>query len=245
VIHSRAAERRFYLAFVLLIFGAVLLGFGRTFFLRAWFPEWVDLHAPKEPYFLLHGTVATAWFITLIAQSSLVAAGRVDVHRRLGKLSMGLAAAVIVTGIAAAVIAARRPTGFIDIMDPPQVFLAIPLLGLLQYAVFVILAYRRRGNAQAHKRLMILATLSIIGAAVIRWPFDFLSGMSPVPGFAKFDLVALAFLLPLVAWDLATLKRLHPVTLYGGLALVAMVPIIGFVSRTGGWYALGDWIVGA
>jgi hypothetical protein len=132
VIHSRAAERRSYLAFVLLIFGAVLLGFGRTFFLRAWFPEWLDLHAPKEPYFLLHGTVATAWFITLIAQSSLVTAGRIDVHRRLGKLSMGLAAAVFVTGIAAAVIAARRPTGFIGIMDPPQVFLAIPLLGLLQ-----------------------------------------------------------------------------------------------------------------
>ena len=243
--HSRTAERRFYLAFVLLIFGAVLLGFGRSFFLRSWFPEWVDLHAPKEPYFLLHGTVATAWFLTLIAQSSLVSAGRVDVHRRLGKLSMGLAAAVIVTGVAAAVIAARRPTGFIDIIDPPQVFLAVPLVGLLQYAVFVILAYRWRGNAQAHKRLMILATLGIIGAAIVRWPFGFMFGMSPVPGYSIVDLTALAFVLPLVAWDLTTLKRIHPATLYGGLALIALVPITGFVSRTGWWYAFGDWVVGA
>lgn len=243
--HSRAAERRFYLAFVLLIFGAVLLGFGRTFFLRAWFPEWVDLHAPKEPYFLLHGTVATAWFVTLIAQSSLVTAGRVDLHRRLGKLSMGLAAAVIVTGIAAAVIAARRPTGFIDITDPPQVFLAVPLVGLLQFAVFVILAYRWRGNAQAHKRLMLLATLGIIGASVVRWPFDIMSEPSPVPGYSLVDLAALAYLLPLVAWDLTTLKRIHPVTLVGGLALIAMVPITGFVSQTGWWYAFGDWIVNA
>jgi hypothetical protein len=69
--------------------------------------------------------------------------------------------------------------------------------------------------------------------------------MSPVPGYANFDLVALAFLLPLVAWDLTTLKRLHPVTLYGGLALIAMVPIIGFVSRTDWWYAFGDWVIGA
>lgn len=243
--NTRAAERRFYLAFVLLIFGAVLLGFGRTFFLRAWFPAWVDLHAPKEPYFLLHGTVATAWFLTLIAQSSLVTVGRVDVHRRLGKLSMGLAAAVVVTGVAAAVIAARRPTGFIDIEAPPQVFLAIPLLGLLQYAVFVILAYCQRANAQAHKRLMILATLSIISAAVIRWPFDFMFGMSPVPGYANFDLVALAFLLPLIAWDLTTLKRLHPVTLWGGFVLILMVPTIAYVSQTDWWYAFGDWIVEA
>jgi hypothetical protein len=242
---SRAAERRFYLAFVVVLFGAVLLGFARTFFLRAWFPDWVELHAPKEPYFLLHGAVATAWFLALIAQSSLVTAGRVDVHRRLGTLSMGLAAAVVVSGVAAAVIAARRPTGFIDISDPPQVFLAIPLLGLLQYAAFVIVAYVRRGNAQAHKRLMILATLSIVGAAVIRWPFDFMFGASPVPGYAKFDLVALAFVLPLVAWDLTTLRRIHPVTLCGGLALIAMVPLIGFVSRTRGWYAFADWVVGA
>ena len=242
---SRAAERRFYLAFVLLIFGAVLIGFARTFFLRAWFPEWVELHAPKEPYFLLHGSVTAAWFLTLVAQSSLVTAGRVDVHRRLGKLSMYLAAAVVVTGVAAAVIAARRPTGFIDVMDPPEVFLAIPLLGLLQFAVFVTLAYRWRSNAQAHKRLMILATLSIIGAAIIRWPFEFLYGASPVPGYATFDLVALAYLLPLVAWDLATLTRLHAVTLFGGIALIAMVPLIGYVSHTDGWYVFAEWIVEA
>ena len=36
-----------------------------------------------------------------------------------------------------------------------------------------------------------------------------------MPGYAVFDLAALAFLLPLLAWDLATLKRVHPATLYG------------------------------
>lgn len=241
--HARAAERRFYLAFVLVIFAAVLLGFGRTFFLRAWFPEWVELHAPKEPYFLLHGVIAAAWFVALIAQASLVTAGRVDLHRRLGALSMGLAALVVATGITAAVIAARRPTGFIDIEAPPQVFLAIPLLGLLPFAAFVALAYAFRRNAQAHKRLMLLASLGIIGAAVIRWPFDAMFLPSPVPGYAVYDLAALAFLLPLLAWDLTTLKRVHPVTLFGGLALVAWVPFVGYVSQSGWWYAFADWIV--
>ena len=241
--HSRAAERRFYLGFVLVIFAAVLLGFGRTFFLRAWFPEWVELHAPKEPYFLLHGTFAAAWFVTLIAQSSLITAGRVDLHRRLGTISMGLAAAVVVTGVAAAVIAARRPTGFIDVEAPPQVFLAIPLLTLMPYVVFVALAYGQRRNAPAHKRLMLLASRGIIGAAVIRWPFDSMFLPSPVPGYAVYDLAALAFLLPLVAWDLTTLKRIHPVTLFGGLALIGWVPLVSFVSQTDWWYAFADWIV--
>lgn len=243
--HSRATERRFYLAFILVIFGAVLLGFGRTFFLRPWYPEWVELHAPKEPFFLLHGVVVAAWFVVLITQSSLVTAGRVDLHRRLGTLSMGLAAAVVVFGVAAAVIAARRPTGFIDVPAPPKVFLATPLLVLLQYAVFVTLAYAKRGNAQAHKRLILFASISIISAAIIRWPFEMIGAPSPVPGFGFQDLVALSFLLPLVAWDLTTLRRIHPVTLYGGLVLIAMVPIIGLVSQSGAWLAFASWIIDA
>ena len=242
---SRVAERRFYLLFILLIFGAVLLGFSRSFFLRAWFPEWVELHTPKEPFFLLHGTIVAAWFVVLITQSSLITAGRVDLHRRLGSLSMGLAAAVIVFGVAAAVIAARRPTGFVDVSAPPQVFLAIPLLGLLQYTVFVVLAYLKRGNAQTHKRLMLLASLSILSAAVIRWPVEMIYAPSPVPGFGYYDLVALGYLLPLAAWDLTTLKRIHPVTLYGGLVLIAMVPIIGLVSESGAWLTFASWIVDA
>jgi hypothetical protein len=244
MIHSRAAERRFYLAVVLIIFGAVLLGFARTFFLRPWFPEWVAVHAPREPYYLLHGTIAAAWFVVLIAQSSLITAGRVHWHQRLGKLSMGLAAALIVTGIAAAVIAARRPTGFIDVDAPPEVFLAIPLLALVPFAVFVALAYAKRNNAQSHKRLMLLASLSLIGAAVIRWPFPIMFTPSPVPGYGVADLAALAFLLPLIAWDLTTLKRMHPVTLYGGLVLIAMPPITMLVSQSSGWLAFGRWVVG-
>lgn len=241
--NSRSAERRFYLAFVFLMFAAVLLGFSRTFFLRPWFQEWVDLHAPREIFFLLHGVVTAAWFVVLLAQSSLVSAGQVELHRRLGTMSMGLAAALIVVGSAAAVIAARRPTGFIDVPVPPKMFLLIPLMSLLQFAVFVALAYGKRRNAQAHKRLMLLATLSIIGAAVVRWPFESISAPSLVPGFAAFDLLALSFLVPIVIWDLASLGRVHPVTLYGGLALIVMVPITGWMSQSAAWLALTERIV--
>lgn len=240
---SRVAERRFYLAFALLIFAAVLLGFGRTFFLRPWFPEWVALHAPREPFFLLHGTFTAAWFVVLIVQASLVSAGRVDVHRRLGKLSMGLAAAVVVMGATAAVIAARRPTGFVDVPASPQEFLAIPLSGLAQFAVFAALAYARRGNGQAHKRLMLLASLSIVGAAIVRWPLAVIAMQSPVPGFGVSDLLACSFLLPMAAWDLASLGRVHPVTLFGGLALIAMVPITMTLSQSSVWLSFAGWII--
>ena len=119
-----------------------------------------------------------------------------------------------------------------------------PFSAMVVFAALVASAVALRRRPDMHKRLMLLASISIIGAAVIRWPFDAMFLPSPVPGYAVFDLAALAFLLPLLAWDLATLKRVHPATLYGGLALVAMVPIIGLVSQTGAWYAFGEWVVG-
>jgi hypothetical protein len=95
-----------------------------------------------------------------------------------------------------------------------------------------------------HKRLMLLASLSLISAAVIRWPFPIMFAPSPVPGYAVYDIASLAFLLPLIAWDLATLKHIHPVTLYGGIVLIAMPPLVNLVSQTGGWLAFGSWVVG-
>jgi hypothetical protein len=91
---------------------------------------------------------------------------------------------------------------------------------------------------------MLLASLSLIGAAVIRWPFPIMFTPSPVPGYSVADLAALAFLLPLIAWDLTTLKRMHPVTLYGGLALIAIPPLTHVISQSGWWLAFATWVVG-
>ncbi len=93
-----SAERRFHLGFALAIIAAVLLGFSRTFFLRPWFAEWADAHGAPEPFFYFHGAVFFAWFVLLIAQPSLVAAGRIDLHRRLGQLGAGRAVVMVVLG---------------------------------------------------------------------------------------------------------------------------------------------------
>src|SRR5262249_54184757 len=78
------AEDRFYVGFSIFMFAGFALGFARTFFLRAWFPEWTQAHAAPEPYFLFHGFVFVTWLVLMMAQPTLVAAGRVDLHRRVG-----------------------------------------------------------------------------------------------------------------------------------------------------------------
>jgi uncharacterized membrane protein YozB (DUF420 family) len=232
-----SAERRFYLGFSLAMLAAVLLGFSRTFFLRSWFPDWTDAHGAPEPFFYFHGVVFSAWFVLLVAQPSLVAAGRVDLHRRLGKFGAGLAVVMLVLGVMAALLAAARPTGFMDMPLPPLQFLMVPLVVISLFGVFVSLALVRRRNVQSHKRYMLLASISLVDAAVARWPFSVMAAECPVPGFTTVDVFVDLFLVPMVAWDLASRRRLHPVTLWGGLALVASQPLRHTLSDTDAWLA--------
>ena len=142
---------------------------------------------------------------------------------------MALAAAIVFFGIAAIVIAARRPIGFIDVDLDPRAFMLGLLVNFALFGSFVALAYARRRDAQAHKRLMLLASISFISAAIIRWPFEFVAATSPILGIPVADLIAGAFLLPMVAWDLASLGRIHPITAFGGLALIAYGPLVALV----------------
>ena len=101
------------------------------------------------------GLVFFAWFILLIAQTSLIAGRRVHVHRRLGWVGAGLAVLVVTIGTLGSLIAARRPTGFIDVPMPPLQFLVVPLSLMVLFAGFVSLAIIKRRDPQSHKRYML------------------------------------------------------------------------------------------
>jgi hypothetical protein len=236
-------ERRFYLFFAVAILASVLLGFARTFYLRPWFLEWAMLHAPAEPIFYFHGGLFTAWLLVLLVQTWLVGAGRVDLHRRLGRFGVGLAALAFVGGVVAMLIAAGRPTGFIDVTEPPLEFLAGTLADMLCFGVFTLLAFLNRRNAQAHKRWMILAAVSLLGAAVVRWPFEFMTTQLPSVGLTVMDLIGYLFLLPQMVWDFASRGRLHAVTLWGTAALIGTHEIAALISKTDVWLAFAGWAV--
>jgi len=238
-----SAERFFYSGMGLVLLATVFVGFSRTFFLKFWFPEHQHLAAP-EPFFLVHGVFFAAWFVLLAVQPLLVADGNRALHRRLGMWGAALAVAMLVLGIVGALIAARRPGGFIGVPLPPLQFLVIPFTAVLLFGVFVALAVAWRGDAQAHKRLMLLASISLVEAAVARLPLAFLTAESPVPFFQAMELLTLSLVLPMVAWDLLSRGRLHAVTLWGGLVLVAAMPLRAVVSTTDGWLAMAGWAVG-
>jgi hypothetical protein len=231
-----SGERRFYTGMALAILVTVLVGFARSFFLRPLFPAWPS---PPETIFYVHGAAFTAWIVLLVGQASLVAAGRTDAHRKLGRWGVVLAACMVVLGVLGALTAARRPTGFVGIPVPPLQFLAVPFADMVIFASFVGLAIAKRGDPQTHKRWMLLASINLITAAIARWPGA--NAVGPPLFFGLTDL----FLVPIVIWDLKSRGRVHPATLWGGLVTVVSQPLRLVVSGTPAWLAFARWATGS
>ena len=163
----RVSERRFFSGMAIAMLLVAYIGFARSFFLRPLFPEWPS---PSEPIFYIHGAFFAAWCVLLVIQAMLVGVGRTDVHRKVGVLGVIIAPGMVILGVAGALVAANRPTGFNGVPVPPLQFLVVPLFDIAFFIAFVGLGIANRSNPQSHKRWRVLATVALLGAAFARWP---------------------------------------------------------------------------
>jgi hypothetical protein len=175
----------------------------------------------------VHGALFSAWVVLLVAQTRLVAGGRTDVHRRLGVAGALLAAAMAPAGVLLAFESARRgmaPQGL-----DPVTFLAVPLGSVVMFAGFVAAALAMRRRPALHKRLMLLATVSIITPALAR-----LVGRRPIYALALTPL----FVAAAIAHDYRRDRRVHPIYLWGGLFILVSGPLRIAIGRSGAWHVL-------
>jgi hypothetical protein len=227
-------ERYFFSAMAITLALVVFAGFAPTFYLRSYFESANVL----TPGLVVHGVVFSAWMALLVAQTALIAGRRADWHRRLGVLGTGLGAVMMIVGAYIAVTRARELMQVVP--DPNAVlsFLTIPFGTLIVFPVLLGAALYYRRRAGFHKRLVIIATLEPVMAAVARLP-----GMAPY-GNTGFFVGTDLLLVPIAVYDLLTLKRLHPATLWGGLFFIASEPVRPLVGDTAAWLQFARWIVG-
>jgi len=231
-------DRMFYSGVAIAMALTVLVGFGPTYYFAA-FSDRPMATVNGGPMTLLvhaHGLLFTGWVLLFIAQTSLVAQHNVHLHRRLGVVGAALAGLMIVVGTVTALRSAARGGGPAGI--EPLSFLIVPLTDMVLFGGFVGLALRLRRNREAHKRLMLLAYVSIMAAAVGRLPLVAALGQ-PLVVLG----LALTFLFAGVVYDLVTRRRVHPVYLRGGALVVASVPLRLLVSQTTAWKAFAAALV--
>ena len=229
---GRRRERWFYTCMSVAMVVTVFAGFARTYYLRPYFDA-----RPLITLLHLHGLVFTSWLVLLVTQTALVAKRRVDVHRRLGVAGALLALLMVLVGTTTALVRAKvveLPPG----SPSPLAFLTIPLGDMLVFACLVGAGFYFRRRADAHKRLMLLATIAILPAAVARLPFDFIQQGGPPAFFGVSDL----FIVPCLLYDIYTRGRLQPATVAGGLLIVVSQPLRLLVGNTQAWLAFAAWL---
>ncbi|HLZ91490.1 MAG TPA: hypothetical protein VKQ28_07225 [Candidatus Acidoferrum sp.] len=223
---SRPFEHFFFAGMALVILAVVFRGFARTYFLAGVF------RAPLPNLLIhIHGAAFTCWILLLVTQTSLVSAGRVDIHRRLGIAGFLLACAMVVLGLMAATNTLARG---LPLQMDPKTFYAVPMLAMVLFATLIFFAFRERRDPSTHKRLILIATMGLTTAAFGRWPM--FRGHLPEALLMPDVLLAM-----LVTYDLWSARKIHRATLWAGVFLTLVDQLSLPIGRTVAWHAFATW----
>jgi hypothetical protein len=165
---NRPPKRSSYYGLALAIAVVMFAGFARNYYLRAWLGTRVITVMVH-----VHGLIMTMWVVLFIVQTLLVARHRVDLHRKLGVFGAVLAAVVFGLGV-------YTIAGSIERQQPQagpwlftELFVAFDGVSLVAFFCLVVTALLYRRQREIHKRLMLIAMISLLPPALGRLVANF------------------------------------------------------------------------
>ena len=203
------------------------------------------------PILHVHGFLFSAWILFFVAQSALAASGRMARHRAVGLVGISLATAMVIIGWLTALTKLQHAIALGD-GERAIAFSIVPFLGIASFAGLFITAIANVRRPETHKRLMLVATVGLLQAAMGRVFRLFLASPAvlalpimdapspPVaatigPGIAA-DLIILIG----IVYDWRTRGRPHPAYLIGGGVVVAVQLLFVPLSATAAWHAIAE-----
>ena len=233
-------ESRFFFVYTTVLLAIVLIGFTPSLYLR------VAFDAPPIPLYLhLHGAILTGWFVWLVAQAWLIQIGNPSLHRKLGYFAATYGLLVVMGGLMATFNAVSRDLsqGITLDMDVAEIDPALGsgityltfvsgvvwanIAGVCTFAVLLCSAVIFRSRSDVHKRLILVATVSILGPALARVSrLEILGGeQGPFVPLALLTLLA-----AIVIYDFITLKKLHKASLVAIAFAIALSRLGSVIS---------------
>lgn len=224
---ARAGGDRFFPAMAGLLLTLTAVGFAPTFYLGFLF-EGPSL----TPIQVAHGALSSLWILAFVIQVSLVDRSRVRLHRRMGPLAGILAGAMLVSGVVllhSVIQTAEDLTVELGRIGP---LVWGNLAILAAFAAFVVLGLWFRRRPDAHKRLMLLATVSMMGQPMVRIGQIEAIRISDVrvTNDAIYGLGGLVILLGMiVVYDIWSRGRPHRAVAVGAPALLGAIVFTGLL----------------
>jgi hypothetical protein len=233
-IDGRFVRRRtaFYPVLAGVMTAIALVGFWQTYF-----GPLLAGHVEALPLVHFHVVVYVGWLALFIAQAAFAAVGRVDLHMKLGRFGIGYGVFVIAVGLLVGfgMFVVRVRAGA-EAEAIGRIF--GPIVDMLIFApLFAASIYYRR-QPELHKRLMILATTTLLVAAVSRM-------RTFMPSLVLVQLLWSAPILLAMVHDYTKRKIVHPVYVFGLVLLLLESQAVRSVARASDpWHKFGAWLAG-
>jgi small-conductance mechanosensitive channel len=143
----------------------MFLGF-QLFYLQGQSYPGRPITPPIRTVIIVHACLMTAWMLLAVAQPLLVGTGRKGLHRKLGVLGVALAAGIVAAGVHTGIESARVSPPEMRLFGlAPKEFMAVPVLSILLFGLFVLFGVLNRRRPEVHRPMMLMASVSVIGAA--------------------------------------------------------------------------------
>lgn len=218
------------------------LGFAPTYFVPL-----AHRTFSAGPVIHFHGLLFFTWSLYFVMQTWFAASGRVVNHRSFGIVGVSLATAMTIFGFLASVHVMKHSAA-LGQLEAGIGFSIVPMSGIAFFAVVFVLAIMNTRKPEVHKRMMLLAAVSILDAPIARWFITFLAppgppGPPPVPVTIAPAVVASLLLVVAMVRDRRAEGRVHPVYIYGTLALLTLKVLNWPISESAAWHAFAGGIL--
>ena len=239
---ARTEPKYFYFYMALSCAAVAFLGFAPSYFA----PMASGLFK-ANPVVHIHGIVFFGWSLFFVFQTWLAASGRICRHRSMGMIGVAFATAMTIFGIQTG-INAMKSAAEIGKTQEGLAFTIVPFGGIVFFAIVFAFGVAMARRPEVHKRLMLLAAISILDAAIARWFLVFLAppgaiGPPPVEVAIPPAMIAALLVIAAMVFDWRTRGRPHPVYVIGGGAYMALKFLSLPVSTSPAWLAFAGAIL--
>jgi len=239
------SPRQFYVWMAGTCFLIAVIGFLPTY--------WMPLAKGSfraEPMVHIHGLLMFSWVAFFFSQSWLVAQGKTLSHRSWGMLGISIMtgiAFIVPTIVSLRLAQAATPGEPAQVVHDARAFTWVTISALLFFVPAFVLAIVKLKDSETHKRLILLATISMLGAPIARW---FIFGAPPAPPWPAGlpDISTPPIMIAIIAgligdillgvavvYDWRTRGKVHPVYLIGGSIMLVMHLTTGLVGNSPAW----------
>jgi hypothetical protein len=245
---TAAAGQRFYVRMAVICLAVALVGFAPTY----WIPM-LRGTLTIAPLAHLHAVFFYGWLVLFITQTGLAASGRYIRHQELGVFGVAVATGMCFVGLGAAVHSIHRFEAAGMGVTARQ-FSIVPVTGAALFAALFAVALIKVNNPDVHKRVLLVATVSLLQAPAGRWFGLFLapplppgfSGPAPQPPVAATILPGLlvdTLIVAAMVRDRRTRGRVHRAYWIAGGIVLAVQLVRAPLSTSSAWMRVADALV--